>query len=91
MENADTVIMIGSRGVCQADCSGIGYPKASKIININGDLDDLNHYANTIGLPGDISEVIEKLIRKLGYKGQFHSLEDGIKSYIEELIDDKYR
>jgi 3D-(3,5/4)-trihydroxycyclohexane-1,2-dione acylhydrolase (decyclizing) len=66
MENADTVIMIGSRGVCQADCSGIGYPKASKIININGDLDDLNHYANTIGLPGDISEVIEKLIRKLG-------------------------
>ena len=30
-------------------------------------------------------------IRKLGYKGQFHSLEDGIKSYIEKLMEDKNR
>ncbi len=65
MENADAVIMIGSRAVCQADCSGIGYPKASEVININGDLDDITHYANTVCLPGDISAVIEGLISQL--------------------------
>ncbi len=66
MENADAVIMIGSRGVCQADCSGIGYPNAQAVLNINGDLDDLTHYANTIALPGDISAVIELLLSALG-------------------------
>ncbi len=66
MENADAVIMIGSRGVCQSDCSGIGYPKAEAVLNINGDLDDLAHYANTIGLPGDITAVIDALLAALG-------------------------
>lgn len=66
MEHADGVIMIGSRGVCQADCSGIGYPNAEAVLNINGDLDDLTHYANTIGLPGDISAVINALLAALG-------------------------
>jgi len=66
MENANAVIMIGSRGVCQADCSGIGYPNAEAVLNINGDVDDLTHYANTIGLPGDITAVIEVLLAELG-------------------------
>lgn len=66
MEHADAVIMIGSRGVCQADCSGIGYPNARAVLNINGDLDDLSHYANTIGLPGDISAVIARLLEAAG-------------------------
>lgn len=62
MENADLVIMIGSRAVCQADCSGIGWPKARAVININGDISDVSHYANTEMLPGDISAVAERLI-----------------------------
>ncbi|RMD94497.1 MAG: thiamine pyrophosphate-binding protein [Alphaproteobacteria bacterium] len=62
MEEADVVIFIGSRGVCQADCSGIGYPKARAAININGDFDDVSHYANTVFLPGEIGAVIERLI-----------------------------
>jgi len=66
MQNADAVVMIGSRGVCQADCSGIGYPNATAVLNLNGDLDDLTHYANTICLPGDISAVIEMLLAVLG-------------------------
>ncbi|CAN0606292.1 unnamed protein product, partial [Ectocarpus sp. 12 AP-2014] len=65
MENADGVIMIGSRAVCQADCSGVGYPNATAVLNINGDLDDLTHYANTICLPGDISTVINSLLEEL--------------------------
>jgi len=66
MQNADAAIMIGSRGVCQADCSGIGYPNATSVVNINGDLDDLGHYANTAALPGDITAVIQGLLRALG-------------------------
>ena len=66
MEKADAVIMIGSRAVCQADCSGIGYPNAQAVMNINGDLDDLTHYANTVCLPGDITAVIEVLLSATG-------------------------
>lgn len=62
MSEADLVIMIGSRAVCQADCSGIGWPKARAVININGDIGDISHYANTRMLPGDITAVIERLI-----------------------------
>lgn len=65
MENADLLIAIGSRGVCQADCSGVGYPKAKAVININGDLADLMHYANTVGLAGDIGAVIARLLEEL--------------------------
>lgn len=65
MENAEAVIMIGSRAVCQADCSGVGYPNAQAVLNINGDPDDLTHYANTICLPGDISSVINALLGEL--------------------------
>ena len=49
--------MIGSRAVCQADCSGIGYKSAQAVININGDLADAPHYNNTLALPGDIGAV----------------------------------
>ena len=62
MENADLLIAMGTRAVCQADCSGVGYPKAQAVININGDLADLMHYANTVGLPGDISAVTSQLL-----------------------------
>ena len=62
MENADLLIAVGTRAVCQADCSGVGYPKAEAVININGDLGDLMHYAHTVGLAGDISAVIARLL-----------------------------
>ena len=41
------LIVIGSRAVCQADCSGIGYKRAQAVININGDLADALHYNKT--------------------------------------------
>ncbi len=61
MANAELVIVIGSRGVCQADCSGIGYKSAKEVININGDLADALHYNNTTALAGDIGAVIDRL------------------------------
>jgi 3D-(3,5/4)-trihydroxycyclohexane-1,2-dione acylhydrolase (decyclizing) len=65
MEHAELVIVIGSRAVCQADCSGIGYKSARMIININGDLADAHHYANTIALVGDIGLVAAALSDRL--------------------------
>ena len=61
--NAELVIVIGSRAVCQADCSGIGYKAAKQVININGDLADALHYNHTTALAGDIGAVIERLVR----------------------------
>jgi 3D-(3,5/4)-trihydroxycyclohexane-1,2-dione acylhydrolase (decyclizing) len=66
MEHAQLLIAIGSRAVCQADCSGVGYPSAQAVININGNLSDLMHYANTVGLPGDIRPVIGRLLERIG-------------------------
>ena len=63
---ADLLIVIGSRAVCQADCSGIGYKNAQSVININGDLADALHYNKTVALIGDISAVAERLAAKLG-------------------------
>ena len=65
MENADLVIVAGSRAVCQADCSGIGYAKAEAVINLNGDLDDVTHYNNTVALPGDLGVTMPALAAAL--------------------------
>ncbi len=61
MQNADLLIVIGSRAVCQSDCSGVGYPNVKEVININGDLGDLTHYNQTIGLHGDIGAILRQL------------------------------
>ncbi len=69
MSEATLLIAIGTRAVCQADCSGIGYDNAEAVININGDLGDLTHYNKTLGLPGDIGATIEKLLAALKKAG----------------------
>jgi 3D-(3,5/4)-trihydroxycyclohexane-1,2-dione acylhydrolase (decyclizing) len=65
MSEATLLIAIGTRAVCQADCSGIGYPQAQAVINLNGDLDDAVHYNNTHALCGDIGASIERLLTAL--------------------------
>ena len=65
MAEAELLIVIGSRAVCQADCSGIGYKNAQAVININGDLADALHYNKTVALIGDIGAVAERLAAKL--------------------------
>lgn len=61
MEEAELLVVIGSRAVCQADCSGIGWPKVRMVININADPVDVQHYNNTIALTGDASVVAGRL------------------------------
>ncbi len=79
MAESELLIVIGSRAVCQADCSGIGYKNARAVININGDFADLTHYNNTTGLPGDISAVAERLAAKLEVAGASRNKKDWLE------------
>jgi len=80
MAQAELVIVIGSRAVCQADCSGIGYKSARAVININGDFADLTHYNNTTGLPGDIGAVATRLAVKLEAAGAPKNKKDWLET-----------
>lgn len=66
---ADLLIVLGSRAVCQSDCSGIGYPRVQAVINVNADLGDLTHYNRTVALPGDIGAVVDALLARLAARG----------------------
>lgn len=61
MEEADLLIAIGTRAVCQSDCSRTGYPKTQRVININTDLDGATHYNKTIALVGDAAPTLRRL------------------------------
>jgi 3D-(3,5/4)-trihydroxycyclohexane-1,2-dione acylhydrolase (decyclizing) len=66
MEEAELLIVAGSRAVCQSDCSGTGYPKVSHVINVNAELADASHYNHTTALVGDLAAVIDRLLEALG-------------------------
>lgn len=65
MEHADLLVVVGSRSVCQADCSRTGYPRVKHVININADLDAATHYNQTTALVGDARLTLEALIGAL--------------------------
>jgi 3D-(3,5/4)-trihydroxycyclohexane-1,2-dione acylhydrolase (decyclizing) len=66
MEHADLLIAVGTRAVCQSDCSRTGYPNVKRVININADLDDATHYNHTLALVGDVRRTLEKLNQTIG-------------------------
>ena len=66
MEEADLLIAIGTRAVCQSDCSRTGYPHVKQVININGDINTAVHYSKTIALVGDIKTTIQELNTHFG-------------------------
>jgi len=61
MENADLLIAVGTRAVCQSDCSRTGYPNVQHVININADLDSAIHYGKTLALLGDAAATLRCL------------------------------
>ena len=66
MENADLLIAVGTRAVCQSDCSRTGYPHVERVININADPGDALHYNRTLALVGGIPATLDKLNQALG-------------------------
>ncbi len=69
MENADLVIFVGSRAVCQSDCSRTGFLKAEQVININTDLEAALHYGKTIPLVGEAGATLRRLVKALKRRG----------------------
>jgi 3D-(3,5/4)-trihydroxycyclohexane-1,2-dione acylhydrolase (decyclizing) len=69
MENADLLVAVGTRSVCQSDCSRTGYPNAQHVININTDLDSALHYNRTLALIGDAGPTLTRLNRFLAKRG----------------------
>jgi 3D-(3,5/4)-trihydroxycyclohexane-1,2-dione acylhydrolase (decyclizing) len=69
MENAETLVVIGSRSVCQSDCSRTGYPNVRRVININTDVDDATHYVDTVALIGDGARTLRVLNERLRSHG----------------------
>jgi len=66
MENADLLIAVGTRAVCQSDCSRTGYPQVKRVININADPEDATHYNRTLALVGDIRTTLALINQELG-------------------------
>ncbi|MBN1400909.1 MAG: thiamine pyrophosphate-binding protein [Anaerolineae bacterium] len=75
MEHADLLIAIGSRFVCQSDCSRTGYPQVRQVINLNTDYDAATHYAHTIALVGDAGPTLARLNKMLAAAGAGPRLE----------------
>ena len=87
MAQATLLVAIGTRAVCQSDCSGIGYPRARAVINVNADLDDATHYARTTALIGDIGAVLDCLIDELSRRPAVMS--EARRSFLAECLAKK--
>jgi 3D-(3,5/4)-trihydroxycyclohexane-1,2-dione acylhydrolase (decyclizing) len=68
MEEADLLVALGTRFVCQSDCSRTGYPNVRQVININTDFDAATHYNKTIALVGDVAGTLRTLIEAMKVK-----------------------
>ncbi len=62
MNEADTVIVIGARAVCQWDCSGTAWKNARAIINFNTSADHAFHYNRSVSIVGDARENLRRWI-----------------------------
>jgi 3D-(3,5/4)-trihydroxycyclohexane-1,2-dione acylhydrolase (decyclizing) len=66
MQQADLLIAVGTRTVCQSDCSRTGYPNVKRVININADVEDATHYNHTLALVGDVRRTLSRLNETFG-------------------------
>jgi 3D-(3,5/4)-trihydroxycyclohexane-1,2-dione acylhydrolase (decyclizing) len=69
MEEADLLVAVGTRFVCQSDCSRTAYLRAERVIHINTDVHDAVHYGKSFSLFGDASATLRELNRRLREHG----------------------
>jgi 3D-(3,5/4)-trihydroxycyclohexane-1,2-dione acylhydrolase (decyclizing) len=69
MNEADLIIVIGARGVCQWDCSGTAWKRAKGIINFNIDPHYINQYNRSLYILGDAKTNLQTWISKLKKAG----------------------
>jgi len=71
MENADLLLAIGTRFVCQSDCSRTAYLRIKQVININAEVETAinynsdEHFGDPIALVGDIRLTLQLLLQEL--------------------------
>lgn len=65
MTEADTLLTVGTRAVCQSDCSRTGYPAVTRVISIDTDVDAALHYNRTVALVGDAEATLGRLIEEV--------------------------
>lgn len=65
MSQADLLIAVGTRAVCQGDCSGVGWPQVENVINLNADLIDVQHYNRSLAVTGDVGACLDRLLTAL--------------------------
>ncbi|PKL39943.1 MAG: thiamine pyrophosphate-binding protein [Spirochaetae bacterium HGW-Spirochaetae-1] len=69
MNEADLVIVIGARAVCQWDCSGTAWKNARRIINFNIHPGHAAHYNRSIIVVGDAKTNLRAFIRNMKKNG----------------------
>jgi len=87
MDEADLLITVGTRAVCQSDSSRTGYPKVRHVININADLDDATHYQDTLALVGDAALTLAKLNQVLAE--ELESKQANKSTWLQECLEKK--
>jgi 3D-(3,5/4)-trihydroxycyclohexane-1,2-dione acylhydrolase (decyclizing) len=71
MENADLLLAVGTRFVCQSDCSRTAYLRVKQVININADIEAAVNYnsdeqsGGSLALIGDIRLTLQRLLKEL--------------------------
>ncbi len=65
MDEADALLAVGTRFVCQSDSSRTAYPQVRQVVHINTDVRDALHYAHTIPLLGDAAPTLRLLNARL--------------------------
>jgi 3D-(3,5/4)-trihydroxycyclohexane-1,2-dione acylhydrolase (decyclizing) len=71
INEADLVIVIGDRGVCQWDCSGTCWKRAKGIINFNIDPYHVNQYNRSLHILGDAKVNLQtwiSMLKSAGFK-----------------------
>lgn len=69
MNEADLVITIGARAVCQWDCSGTAWKNARNVINFNIEPEHAGHYNRTLPILGDAKTNLRRWIEVLRSEG----------------------
>jgi len=76
MENADLLVAIGTRFVCQSDCSRTAYPRVRHVIGIGTDIDAVTHYGRTTALLGDAAPTLRLLMAEIRRSPVRRALQD---------------
>ncbi len=69
MNEADLVVIVGARGVCQWDSSGTAWRSAHHVVNFNLEPQHAGHYNRTTAIVGDARENLRRWIEALKASG----------------------